>query len=181
VGYIINFIYRKEYNICLMLYLIDLLIIGILENIVDGIQRPLQSIAAVSGSVFVPKGVDVPALDEKKTWEFFPSKSLKIGGMVTGGDVIGHCFENNLFSEHRILVPPRMKGRITSIVPEGKYDVVTPLVEIELDGKTHKISMSHWWPVRQSRPVAEKLAGNVPLLTGQRVLDALFPSVLGYY
>lgn len=152
---------------------------GILENIVDGIQRPLQSIAAVSGSVFVPKGVDVPALDEKKTWEFFPSKSLKIGGMVTGGDVIGHCFENNLFSEHRILVPPRVKGRITSIAPEGKYDVVTPLVEVELDGKTHKISMSHWWPVRQSRPVAEKLAGNIPLLTGQRVLDALFPSVLG--
>ena len=85
---------------------------GILDQIFDGIQRPLQVIAEKSGSVFVPRGVDVPALDAKKEWSFQPSK-LRIGDILSQGDIIGTVEENSLFSEHSILVPPKCKGRIT--------------------------------------------------------------------
>jgi len=76
-------------------------------------------------------------------------------------------------------VPPRIKGKLTHLAIEGNYTIGETVAEIEYEGKTHKVAMSHWWPVRQTRPCAEKLAGNIPLLTGQRVLDSLFPSVLG--
>lgn len=92
---------------------------------------------------------------------------------------MGSCYENSLFDEHRIMVPPKSKGKLTYLAIEGNYTIGETIATIEHDGKTQKIAMSHWWPVRQTRPTAEKLAGNVPLLTGQRVLDALFPSVLG--
>lgn len=121
----------------------------------------------------------MPALDCEKNWLFIPNPKVKVGDILVGGDIIGHVFENNLFDEHRIMVPPKMKGKVTRISYEGNYNVVTPVLDLEDGDKVHKIAMSHWWPVRQARPVAEKLAGNVPLLTGQRVLDALFPSVLG--
>ena len=153
--------------------------LGILETIFDGIQRPLETIAKMSGSVFVPKGVDVVALDEKKEWVFKPNPKLKVGALVAGGDVIGTVYENSLFDEHRILLPPKARGRITDIVQEGQYTIKDTVIELEYDGKKSKYSMSQYWPVRQARPYAEKLAGNTPLLTGQRVLDALFPSVLG--
>lgn len=99
--------------------------------------------------------------------------------MLTGGDIIGNVFENNLLNEHRILLPPKAKGRVVSVAPAGNYSIRETLVELEYDGKVHKYGMSHFWPVRQVRPVYEKLAGEVPLLTGQRVLDSMFPSVLG--
>lgn len=76
-------------------------------------------------------------------------------------------------------MPPRIKGKLTHLAIEGNYTIGETVAEIEYEGKTHKVAMSHWWPVRQTRPCAEKLAGNIPLLTGQRVLDSLFPSVLG--
>jgi V-type H+-transporting ATPase subunit A len=152
---------------------------GILETIFDGIQRPLETIAKMSGSVFVPKGVDVVSLDEKKEWVFKPNPKLKVGALVAGGDVIGTVYENSLFDEHRILLPPKARGRIVDIVSEGQYTIKDTVIELEYDGKKTKHSMSQYWPVRQARPFAEKLAGNTPLLTGQRVLDALFPSVLG--
>ena len=132
---------------------------GILQQIVDGIQRPLEVIAKLTNSVFVPKGIDIPALDIHKQWLFKPSQKVKIGSMLTGGDILGTCFENNLFDEHRILVPPRAKGKVVSIVEEGNYNIKEKIIELEYDGKIHKFSMSHNWPVRQSRPVAEKLAG----------------------
>ena len=121
----------------------------------------------------------MPPLNFEKTWLFEPKKDMRIGQIVTGGDILGSCFENSLFDEHRILVPPRIKGKLTHMAIEGNYTIGETIAEIEYDGKTHKVAMSHWWPVRQTRPCAEKLAGNVPLLTGQRVLDSLFPSVLG--
>ena len=99
--------------------------------------------------------------------------------MLTGGDVIGYCPENNLFDEHRIMVPPKGKGKVTWIAPEGEYTIQDKIIELEFEGKKYEYTMVHQWPVRQNRPVNEKLAGNTPLLTGQRVLDALFPSVLG--
>ena len=151
---------------------------GIMEMIFDGIQRPLQRIAELSGSVFVPRGVDVPPLDAQKGWHFVPSK-LKPGSLVSGGDIIGSCFENDLFSDHKILLPPKAKGKIVELAPEGDYTINDPVIEIEFEGKIQKYEMSHYWPVRQFRPCAEKLAGNTPLLTGQRILDTLFPSVRG--
>jgi V-type H+-transporting ATPase subunit A len=127
----------------------------------------------------VPRGVDVPSLDQQKGWDFTPREGLKIGDLVTGGDVVGSTFENDLFNEHRILIPPKLYGRIKEIMPKGQYTVAQPVVVIEFEGKEKNICMSHFWPVRQARPVAEKLQGKIPLLTGQRVLDALFPSVQG--
>jgi len=152
---------------------------GILEQIFDGIQRPLESIAHVTSSVFVPKGIDVAALNHKKEWDFVPNPNAKVGKIVTGGDIVGSVHENNLFDEHRIILPPKARGRITYVAEEGKYTVKDKIVEVEHNGKKFEYSMSHFWPVRQGRPFAEKLAGVTPLLTGQRVLDALYPSVLG--
>ena len=151
---------------------------GLLSQIFDGIQRPLKVISQLSGSVYVPRGVDVPSLDMKKEWSFTPSK-LKSGTLITGGDVIGIVHENDLFAEHRILLPPKAKGRVVEIQPSGNYTVDAPIIEVDEDGIIKKYSMSHFWPVREARPVLEKMPGTEPLLTGQRVLDALFPSVLG--
>jgi V-type H+-transporting ATPase subunit A len=126
----------------------------------------------------VPRGVDVASLDQTREWEWTP-RDLKVGDIVTGGDIIGSVYENELFNEHKIMVPPKKQGRIVELMPAGGYTVSQPVIVVEYEDKQQEFSMSHFWPVRQARPVAEKLAGKVPLLTGQRVLDALFPSVLG--
>lgn len=83
---------------------------GILNTIFDGIQRPLEVIAKMTGSIFVPRGIDVPALDYEKKWDWTPNPKIKKGDILIGGDQIGTVFENPLFSEHRILVPPKIKG-----------------------------------------------------------------------
>ena len=89
--------------------------LGILKTIFDGIQRPLETIANDSKSVFVPKGVDIPSLDQNHEWHFTPRKDLKVGDLVSGGDVIGFTFENDLFSDHKIMIPPKVYGRVTEI------------------------------------------------------------------
>jgi V-type H+-transporting ATPase subunit A len=152
---------------------------GILQTIFDGIQRPLKTIADLSGSVFVPKGVELPSLNRDKEWFFEPNPEIKEGSLITGGDIFGSVNENSLFDRHNIMLPPRARGKVRSIAAPGNYTIKDTVLEVEFDNKVHKFSMSHKWPVRQARPVAERLAGDVPLLTGQRVLDALFPSVLG--
>lgn len=152
---------------------------GILTTIFDGIQRPLKVIAGMSGSVFIPKGVEVNSLDRKKLWDFVPEDKVKIGSILGGGDILGSCFENNLFDEHKILLPPKAKGRVTWVAPNGEYTIKDKIIELEFDGKKYEYTMSHYWPVRETRPTAKKLSADTPLLTGQRVLDALFPSVLG--
>lgn len=152
---------------------------GIVESIFDGIQRPLMRIAQMTGDVFVPRGIDVVSLDHDKQWEFKPSLKVKIGDILTGGDIFGTVFENNLFKEHRVMVPPKSQGKVKSIAVAGMYTVNEPVIELELHGQVEKLGLAHFWPVREPRPVFEKLAGIVPLLTGQRVLDCLFPSVQG--
>jgi V-type H+-transporting ATPase subunit A len=151
---------------------------GLMENIYDGIQRPLRAIKEISNSIYIPRGISTPALDRKKKWDFNPG-DLKVGDHVSGGDILGSVFENSLLDDHKILVPPRQRGTITSIVEKGSYDLEDTIAEIEFEGKTAKLTLMHTWPVRVPRPVAEKLAANNPLLTGQRVLDALFPCVQG--
>jgi vacuolar-type H+-ATPase catalytic subunit A/Vma1 len=149
-----------------------------METIYDGIQRPLRSISDVSKSIYIPKGIDIPVLNREHKWDFTPGK-LKVGDHITGGDVFGHVFENSLLRDHKILLPPRARGTITRIAEKGSYTVDTPVLELEFDGKKTEYSLFHTWPVRVPRPVTEKLSADQPLVVGQRVLDALFPSVQG--
>ena len=151
---------------------------GLLNNIYDGIQRPLEKISEASKSIYIPRGISIPALDRKKKWEFTPG-NYKVGDQITGGDVFGTVFENSLFSEHKILLPPRARGKITRISEKGEYTVEEKILELEFDGKKTEFSMMHKWPVRVPRPSTEKLSSDQPLIVGQRVLDSLFPSVQG--
>ena len=150
---------------------------GIMGEIFDGIQRPLDTIFKMVENVYIPKGIQVNALNDQKQWDFKPK--VKVGDVVTGGDVFGSVVENTLLHDHSIMCPPRMKGRVTWVAPQGNYTLKDEVVEIELNGKKRKLTMMHRWPVRTQRPVAAKESGNHPLLTGQRVLDALFPTVQG--
>merc|ERR1719183_606249 len=154
---------------------------GILKTIFDGIQRPLRTIAIEQKSVFVPRGVDVMSLDQDKLWTFTPTKSLKIGDAISGGDIIGSVEENDLFKKHKIMIPPKINGTIRDLMwGNAQYTVADPIMMVETpSGKMEQIKLAHFWPVRNPRPIVEKLAGDHPLYTGQRVLDALFPSVQG--
>jgi len=151
---------------------------GILDGIYDGIQRPLERIQKLAQSVFVPRGVDVPNLDREKLWEFMP-KNVKVGDLVTGGDIIGVVRENGLFKQHYIMVPPNISGRVKKLLPAGSYAISTSVVEVEEGGVTNGVQLFQRWPVREARPVVEKLRGNAALLTCERVIDALFPVTLG--
>lgn len=152
---------------------------GIMETIYDGIQRPLKRIAEENDrSIFVPKGIDVSSLDYSKQWEFIP-QHLRVGQMISGGDIFGVVHENDLFENHWIMMPPKAQGRITWIAEQGHYAVNEEMIEVEFNGVKKRYPMFHEWPVRIPRPYIEKLPGITPLLTGQRVLDALFPSCLG--
>ncbi|KAH3760908.1 vacuolar H+-ATPase A subunit [Pelomyxa schiedti] len=150
---------------------------GLMNSIFDGVQRPLKNIASLSGSIFIPKGITTNALDRTVKWPFEPSV-LRVGEHITGGDIYGHVRENEMI-EHRIMLPPAGMGTITWIAPAGNYTIVEDLIEVEFQGDRKRYQMLTQWPVRKPRPAVEKLAGDSPLLTGQRVLDALFPCVQG--
>eukprot|EP00213_Chloropicon_mariensis_P007501 CAMPEP_0197482446 /NCGR_PEP_ID=MMETSP1309-20131121/55272_1 /TAXON_ID=464262 /ORGANISM="Genus nov. species nov., Strain RCC998" /LENGTH=631 /DNA_ID=CAMNT_0043024955 /DNA_START=47 /DNA_END=1942 /DNA_ORIENTATION=+ len=151
---------------------------GLLDNIFDGIQRPLRTISKKTQNCFIPRGVNVLPLDESLMWNFEPSKELKIGEKLSGGSIFGTVQENALL-EHRLMCPPSAAGVVTYIAPPGQYSVNEEVLELEFNGEKKKYTMVQNWPVRKPRPVAKKLMADTPLLTGQRVLDTLFPSVLG--
>ena len=150
---------------------------GLLESIYDGIQRPLEDISKQTKSIYIPRGISVPSLDRNKLWEFTPT--ISVGAHVTGGDVWGTVYENSFIPVHKILLPPRARGTVTRIADKGSYKVDEPLLEVEFDGKKTEYPMMQSWPVRVPRPTAEKLSSDQPFIVGQRVLDALFPSVQG--
>lgn len=150
---------------------------GLLEGIYDGIQRPLEKIAKVSNSIYIPRGIAVPALDRTKKWDFTPT--LKVGDHVSGGDIWGTVYENSFIPVHKLLLPPRARGTITKISDKGSFTVDEDLLEVEFDGKKTEYGMMQTWPVRVPRPTTEKQSANQPFVVGQRVLDALFPSVQG--
>jgi len=159
---------------------------GIMGTIFDGIQRPLEHIFKDTGDVYVPKGVDIPCLSRDVRWTFTPSAEIREGSPVTGGDVMGIVYENEIIDSHKILVPPNVYGTVTKIHSNGTDGQETFLVDDtvmevynEARDQTHYLSLSHFWPVRRPRPITEKLPGSVPLITGLRVIDGLFPSVLG--
>ncbi|KAF8906032.1 ATP synthase alpha/beta family, nucleotide-binding domain-containing protein [Gymnopilus junonius] len=151
---------------------------GLMGNIVDGIQRPLRSIQDLSKSIYIPRGINTDALDRAIKWDFSPT-TFKVGDHISGGDIFGRVYENSLVDNHKVMLSPRALGTITRIAEKGSYAVDDVVLETEFDGKTTKHTMMQLWPVRAPRPVKEKLTADHPLVTGQRILDALFPCVQG--
>ncbi|KZV61328.1 V-type ATPase [Peniophora sp. CONT] len=151
---------------------------GLMSNIVDGIQRPLRGIQELSKSIYIPRGISTEALDRSLKWDFTPT-DVKLGDHVSGGDIYGTVYENSLVDAHKIMVAPRAMGTVTHIAEKGSYHVDDVVMETEFEGKTTKHTLMQLWPVRAPRPVAEKHTADYPLLTGQRILDALFPCVQG--
>lgn len=152
---------------------------GILDGIYDGIQRPLERIMQMSNSVFIPRGVDVPSLDRSRSWTYTVRPGVKVGDLVSGGDVIGNVRENGLFRNHSIMVPPLVQGRIKKLAGDGSYKIEQVVAEIEDGGKVSEVKLYQVWPVRHPRPYVEKLQGEAGMLTCQRVCDSLFPLTLG--
>uniref|UniRef100_A0A7J3TH03 A-type ATP synthase subunit A n=1 Tax=Geoglobus ahangari TaxID=113653 RepID=A0A7J3TH03_9EURY len=144
---------------------------GLLKSIYDGVQRPLPVIKEVAGD-FITRGIKADGIDMKKKWEFRPI--AKKGDKVNGGEIIGTVQETEVI-EHRILVPPNVRGTITEIY-EGSFTCQDTIAVLD-DGT--ELKMYHEWPVRIPRPYREKLAVDEPLLTGQRILDTLFPLAKG--
>lgn len=148
---------------------------GLIEGIFDGIQRPLEKIRELVGNSLV-RGVEVPALDRDKKWHFVPK--VKPGDKVVGGDILGTVQETEIV-EHRIMVKPGVVGTVKSIA-EGDYTVIEQIGSIETaNGEELPVTLMQKWPVRRGRPFEKKLAPNVPLVTGQRVVDTLFPIAKG--
>ena len=146
---------------------------GLLTSIYDGIQRPLDVLAAESGD-FISRGKIIPALDQKKKWEFIPVK--KNGDQVSPGEIIAEVQETPLI-KHKIMVPYNVSGELVDI-SEGQFTVNDKIAAVK-NSKTTDIGLSSWWTVRTPRPVLRKLAPDQPLLTGQRVLDTFFPVAKG--
>ena len=153
---------------------------GLLGQIFDGIQRPLGKIYEITGSIFVKRGVKVPALDRSKKWHFVPNKELKPGDKLSAGDVLGTVQETPLI-EHRIMVPPDIpSATLEWLAPEGDYTVEDTIAVVTVPGRGKvELKMMQRWPVRRPRPVKEKLEPVEPLLTGIRVIDTLFPLAKG--
>ena len=149
---------------------------GLIGTIYDGIQRPLERILKLSGN-FIERGIRTPSLDREKKWLFRPAE-LAVGAEVSGGAVIGTVQETERV-EQRILLPPDVKGTLKSLAVEGQYTVEETVALVETESGERGIAMMQRWPIRTPRPVAERLPVNRPLITGQRVIDTLFPVARG--
>ena len=149
---------------------------GIIENIYDGIQRPLEVIMKQTGKNTLERGVEVPALDREKLWDFVPV--AKPGDKVTGGDILGTVQETAVVL-HKIMVPPRLSGTVESI-QAGKFNVTQTVAVLKKDdGSKVELTMTQRWPVRVGRPYKHKYPPKAPLLSGQRIVDTLFPVAKG--
>ena len=148
---------------------------GLIGSIFDGIQRPLDKILSKEGT-FISSGVKVNSLDREKKWHFKPK--VEEGKAVEPGEEIGEVKETSLI-KHKVLVPVNQKGVIKKIAEEGDYTVDETIAVLENDKKTEEIKLMTKWPVRIARPVKEKLSPTIPLLTGQRVIDTMFPVAMG--
>ena len=149
---------------------------GILNNIFDGIERPLERIAE-SGGAFITRGVSVDELDKEKLWD--THMTVGIGDLVHGGMIIAEVPETRAIV-HKCMVPPDVEGKVISVVPDGQYTIKDTLITLELaDGTLKELSMTQRWPIRVPRPVSERYPASVPLVTGQRILDTMFPIAKG--
>ena len=149
---------------------------GLIENIYDGIQRPLEVIMKKVKGNNLPRGVEVPALDREKQWDF--TATVQPGDKVVGGDIIGTVQETNSIL-HKIMIPPKMSGTIESIA-SGSYTVLDKIgVLVDDKGEKHELTMMQKWPVRVGRPYKHKYPPVIPLQSGQRIVDTFFPVAKG--
>ena len=149
---------------------------GILNNIFDGIQRPLERIADAAGA-FITRGVSVDSLDREKKWS--AHITVKEGQYLHGGAIIAEVPETHAIV-HKCMVPPDVEGTVLSVVPDGEYTIEETLVTLELsDGSKKELSMSQHWPIRTARPTHHRFPASVPLITGQRIIDTMFPIAKG--
>lgn len=149
---------------------------GMIGTIYDGIQRPLEAIREIS-DIYIKRGITVPSLNREKKWHFVPS--VKEGERIFGGMVLGTVQETQNVL-HKILIPPRDKGVLESVVPEGDYTVEDVIAVLRTDDSQQKdLFLMHRWPIRVPRPTQRRLRLDIPLITGQRVIDTLFPVAKG--
>ena len=149
---------------------------GMIQNIYDGIQRPLEKIMEQCGST-ITRGVEIPALDRAAKWDFTPT--AKAGDKVVGGDILGTVPETPVVL-HKIMVPPTLRGTVTSISPAGSYTVEEQIAVItDEEGAEHPLTMIQRWPVRVGRPYERKYSPVKPLCSGQRIIDTMFPIAKG--
>lgn len=149
---------------------------GIIDNIFDGIERPLKAIEEEAGA-FINRGSSVSALDDKKLWNV--TMKVKVGEKLEGGQIYATLPETPII-EHRLMVPPELSGEVVKVNPNGDYKLFDTVVVIKDDeGVEHNLTLCQQWPIRTSRPVKERLTSSVPLITGQRVIDTLFPIAKG--
>lgn len=149
---------------------------GILSNIFDGIERPLKDISKHFGS-FIGRGVDFPALDTKKKWDV--KITVSVGDFVSGGGIIAETEETSLIT-HRVMVPPDVSGRVISAASDGMYTIDDTIITVETEnGERKELSMTQKWPIKKERPIKERQMITRPLITGQRVIDTMFPLAKG--
>ena len=149
---------------------------GLLTRMFDGIQRPLDDYLIAAGSNYLKKGINIPALNREKRWSFTPVVSP--GDHVSPGDILGTVPETELIT-HKIMMPHRLSGKILT-VEKGEFTVEDTICVIEDENKTaHEVSMIQRWPVREPRPITEKINSSQPFVTGQRVIDTFFPVMKG--
>lgn len=149
---------------------------GILDNIFDGIERPLEKIAEHSGQ-YISRCVSVDSLDRQKLWD--AHITVSVGDTLHGGDIIAEVPETSAIM-HKCMVPPTLTGLVIKVVPDGQYTIDDVLVTIELDnGETMDLTMAQKWPIRIARPTHHRFPASVPLITGQRILDTMFPIAKG--
>ncbi|WP_308748518.1 V-type ATP synthase subunit A [uncultured Anaerococcus sp.] len=147
---------------------------GMLERMYDGIQRPLEKLEMLAGN-FLEKGVTAPALDREKFWDFEPL--AKVGDDVVAGDILGTVEETTVIT-HKVMVPYGISGKLKDI-KAGEFTVADTIAVVETEDGDKEINMIQYWPVRQGRPIKEKIDPNEPLITGQRVIDTFFPVAKG--
>jgi V/A-type H+-transporting ATPase subunit A len=149
---------------------------GILRNIYDGIQRPLPAIEKDMGS-FIERGAHEPSLDEQAKWDV--TVTVKAGDTLTPGQIYATCPETPAI-QHRCMVPPMVSGTVTWVAANGSYTVHSPVVKLtDAKGKEHTLTLCQKWPIRTPRPSAERMTSPRPLITGQRVIDTMFPLAKG--
>jgi len=149
---------------------------GILTNIFDGIERPLKEMEKNSGA-FIERGSAAKSLDEEKKWDI--TFRAKLGDVLESGDIFAVCPETEVI-EHKFMLPHGVSGKITQIAPNGEYSISEQVGEIETEqGKKIPLKLFQHWPIKKARPVKKYMESNIPLITGQRVIDTLFPIAKG--
>jgi V/A-type H+/Na+-transporting ATPase subunit A len=148
---------------------------GLLKSIFDGVQRPLPVIEMRTGS-FISRGMHLTPLYRKDRWDFTPW--VKEGDVVTGGTILGAVPETSAL-EHRVMVPPDQSGTLTWVAKPGQYTIEEPIARLRTERGEQELTMLQRWPVRRARPYRSRLGQNIPLITGQRVLDSFFPLAKG--